>query len=64
MLPVVAGEAGVAKQIVRYSWVMVVTSLLLWPVAQTGLLYPVAAAVLGGAFLLEAYRLRGRVGPV
>jgi heme o synthase len=61
MLPVVAGEAEVAKQIVRYSWVMVVTSLLLWPVAQTGLLYPVAAGALGGAFLLESYRLRGRI---
>jgi len=61
MLPVVAGEAEVATQIIRYSWAMVVTSLLLWPVAQTGLLYPVAAVVLGGAFLLEAYRLRGRI---
>ena len=61
MLPVVAGEAEVAKQIVRYSLVMVATSLLLWPVAQTGLLYPVAAAVLGGAFMVEAYRLRGRI---
>ena len=37
----------VGRQIVLYSWVMVATSLLLWPVAGTGLFYPVAAAVLG-----------------
>ena len=29
-----------------YSWVMVATSLLLWPVAGTGWVYPVVAAVL------------------
>ena len=61
MLPVVAGEAEVATQIVRYSWAMVATSLLLWPVASTGWLYPVVAAALGAAFLVEAYRLKGRV---
>ena len=32
---------------------MVATVLLLWPVADTGLVYPVAAAVLGGVFLLR-----------
>ena len=30
---------------------MVATSLLLWPVAGTGLVYPVVAAVLGAVFL-------------
>ena len=48
MLPVVEPAAEVGRQIVIYSWVMVATSLLLWPVADTGLFYPVAAAVLGG----------------
>ena len=33
MLPVVKDAEGVAKQIVAYSWVMVATSLVLWPVA-------------------------------
>jgi heme o synthase len=59
MLPVVATERAVTTQIVAYSWVMVALSLLLWPVAGTGWLYPAAAAVLGGAFLVEAYRLYG-----
>jgi len=60
MLPVVAPAAEVGRQIVIYSWVMVATSLLLWPVAGTGLVYPVAAAVLGAVFLLEAHRMWGR----
>jgi protoheme IX farnesyltransferase len=55
MLPVVRDAEGVARQIVAYSWVMVATSLALWPVAGTGLLYPVAAAVLGATFLVEAH---------
>ena len=36
---------------------MVATSLLLWPVAHTGLVYPIAAVVLGAVFLLEAHRM-------
>jgi len=60
MLPVVATERAVTTQIVAYSWVMVALSLLLWPVAGTGWVYPVGAAVLGGAFLVEAHRLYGR----
>lgn len=60
MLPVVATEQTVAKQIVRYSWVMVATSLVLWPVAETGLVYLVAAVVLGAVFLVEAYALLRR----
>ncbi len=55
MLPVVKDAEGVARQIVAYSWVMVATSLVLWPVADTGLIYPVVAAVLGAGFLLEAH---------
>jgi protoheme IX farnesyltransferase len=57
MLPVVAEPAEVARQVVRYSWVMVAVSLLLWPVAGTTPVYAVAAAVLGAAFLREAYVL-------
>jgi heme o synthase len=60
MLPVVAPAAEVGRQIVIYSWVMVATSLLLWPVADTGLFYPIAAAVLGAAFLVEAHRMWSR----
>ncbi|QIG45894.1 protoheme IX farnesyltransferase [Nocardioides anomalus] len=60
MLPVVAPAREVGRQVVVYSWVMVATSLLLWPVAGTGLVYPVAAAVLGAVFLLEAHRMWAR----
>jgi heme o synthase len=60
MLPVVKPAAEVGRQIVLYSWVMVATSLLLWPVADTSLFYPAAAAVLGAVFLVEAHRMWGR----
>jgi protoheme IX farnesyltransferase len=60
MLPVVADVVVVARRIVAYSWVMVATSLLLWPVAGTGPVYAGAAVLLGAGFLLEAHRLLGR----
>ncbi len=60
MLPVVARAEVVGRQIVAYSWVMVATSLLLWPVAGTGWVYPLVAAGLGAAFLVQAHRMWGR----
>ncbi len=57
MLPVVASSYDVGRQIVAYSWATVATSLLVWPVASTGWLYPGVAAVLGGGFLVEAHAL-------
>jgi protoheme IX farnesyltransferase len=60
MLPVVATETEVARRIVLYSWAMVAASLVLWPVAATTPLYPVAAVVLGAMFLREAYGLSAR----
>jgi protoheme IX farnesyltransferase len=60
MLPVKAGARAVAGQIVVYSYVMVATSLLLWPVAGTGWFYPAAAVVLGAAFLAESHLLLRR----
>ncbi|MEI2559204.1 hypothetical protein, partial [Acinetobacter pittii] len=50
----------VALQIVVYSWVMVATSLALWPVASTGPAYPIAAGVLGAVFLVQAHGLHRR----
>src|SRR5450756_1717265 len=44
MLPVVATEEVVTSRIVMYCWAMVATSLLLWPVARTCLLYTSDAA--------------------
>lgn len=60
MLPSVASSAEVAKQIVTYSWVMVATSLLLWPITPTGWFYPAVAITLGIVFLVEAYDLKSR----
>jgi protoheme IX farnesyltransferase len=54
MLPAVAPAAEVGRQVVLYSVAMVAVSLLLWPVASTGWLYPVAAAVFGAVFLVQA----------
>ncbi|MER0245202.1 heme o synthase [Streptomyces sp. HSW2009] len=60
MLPVVAGNKVVARQIVLYSWVMVGVSLLLWPLGYTGWFYPVVAAALGAFWLKEAHGLQTR----
>ncbi|WP_460868992.1 heme o synthase [Nocardioides pakistanensis] len=60
MLPVVAPARSVARQMLAYSYVMVATSLLLWPVGNTGWLYPAAAIVLGAAFLVESHLLLAR----
>ncbi len=60
MLPVVARAEVVGRQIVLYSWAMVATSLLLWPVAGTGWVYPLAAVGLGAVFLVEAHRMWSR----
>jgi protoheme IX farnesyltransferase len=57
MLPVVAGEDQTRRQIVVYSVVLVLSTLLLYPVAGFGLLYVLSAAALGGIFVLLAARL-------
>jgi protoheme IX farnesyltransferase len=60
MLPVVASPRRVAFEIVAYSWVMVATSLVLWPLA-TSWIYGVSALLSGAWFLFEAHRLRAQV---
>jgi heme o synthase len=59
MLPVVAAPAVVARKIVVYSYVMVAATLALTPYA--GWVYGCCALGLGGWFLAEAHRLRGRI---
>lgn len=61
MLPVVATDAVVARQIIAYSWVMVAVSLALVPVAGMGPVYLVGAVALGALFLVLAYRVRSAV---
>ncbi|KOU44100.1 protoheme IX farnesyltransferase [Streptomyces sp. WM4235] len=60
MLPVVAGNKVVARQIVLYSWVMVAVSLLLTPLGYTGWFYTTVALVAGGWWLWEAHALNAR----
>jgi protoheme IX farnesyltransferase len=60
MLPVVASPVAVARRIVAYSWLMVVTSLALVPVGHLGVIYLVSAAVTGAWFVLEAHALLAR----
>lgn len=61
MLPVVRGEAETARQILLYTLLLVAVSLLLFPAAGMGLVYLVAAAVLGIAFIWYALRVRRNV---
>jgi protoheme IX farnesyltransferase len=58
MLPVVRGEAETARQIVVYTILLVVVSLLLFPAARMGLIYLVAAVVLGVGFVWYALRVQ------
>ncbi len=60
MLPVVAKDVEVARQIVVYSWATVATSFVLVPVAPMGWLYLVIASLVGAVFLVEAHRLLRR----
>jgi protoheme IX farnesyltransferase len=60
MLPVVASARRVTAEILVYSYLTVATSLLLWPVADTGLFYAAAAVVLGAWLVLESHLLRRR----
>lgn len=60
MLPVVATNRVVARQIVLYSWVMVAVSLLLTPLGYTGWFYTAVALAAGGWWLWEAHGLQSR----
>ncbi len=57
MLPAVAPAREVGRQIVLYTWATVAMSLVLWPVGDTGWVYPVIAVVLGAVMLVEAHGL-------
>ena len=57
MLPVVKGIPETTRQIALYTILMVAISIMLWAVARMGLVYLVAAVVLGAIFLRQAYQL-------
>ena len=56
MLPVVASNSVVTTAIIRYSWIMVATSLTL--IISLGPIYAVTSIVAGIWFLVLTYRLR------
>jgi len=64
MLPVVRSASVVTRQIMIYSVATVLVSLALWPIADTGWLYPLVASVTGAALLWESGQLwrRARQG--
>jgi protoheme IX farnesyltransferase len=57
MLPVVRGTAETTRQIFLYTVLLVAVSLVFFAVAKMGLVYLVAALVLGAIFLWQAGRL-------
>jgi protoheme IX farnesyltransferase len=57
MLPVVAEDVIVGRQIVAYAAATVATSLVLAPLGSLGWIYLGTAAVAGAWFMLEAWRL-------
>jgi protoheme IX farnesyltransferase len=58
MLPVARGEAETAKQIVRYTFVLIAVTLAPVALGTFGLVYGVSALVLGALFLVLAVELR------
>ncbi|QIK72996.1 protoheme IX farnesyltransferase [Propioniciclava coleopterorum] len=60
MLPVVREAPYVARQILLYSVLTVATSMVLWPVAHTGWLYPAVAAACGVVLIWESIALLRR----
>ncbi len=60
MLPVVAKDVVVARQVVLYSWATVAISFAMVPVASMGWIYLVVAGLSGGLFLVEAHKLLAR----
>jgi protoheme IX farnesyltransferase len=63
MFPNVYGKERTKREIVYYSIVLVAASLALYPLHVMGALYFGAAAVLGGIFVLDAFRTwRERTG--
>lgn len=57
MLPVVRSATVVTRQILVYTVATVAVSMLVWPVAGTGWLYPVVAGGAGALFIAEAVGL-------
>jgi protoheme IX farnesyltransferase len=59
MLPVVSGDQETKRQILVYTMIMVILSLLPTPIGMMGIAYLVAAAALGLAFIAYVVRMMG-----
>jgi protoheme IX farnesyltransferase len=57
MLPVVAGARVTRQQVMLYTVLLAVSSVLPWAVGVAGPIYGVAALGLGGWFLWDAWRV-------
>ena len=57
MLPVVAGEATTRRQILAYSALLMVVSVLPWAIGGTGAIYGLCALALSAMFLVFAVRV-------
>lgn len=57
MLPVVAGAKETRRQIVLYSLLLIPLSLAPWAIGFAGIIYALAAAILGAGFLLCIWRV-------
>ncbi len=51
MLPAVATPAVTVRKMVIYTALMVISTLVMWPVAELGLIYGISAIVFGALFL-------------
>jgi protoheme IX farnesyltransferase len=60
MLPVVASLRRVGLESVVYAWLTLIVSLLMVPLGL-GWIYAVPAVLAGGAFVVEAHRMDGRI---
>jgi protoheme IX farnesyltransferase len=61
MLPVVRGTAETTRQILLYTILLVAISIIFFAVAKMGLIYLVAAVVMGAIFLWQAAKLNRTV---
>lgn len=57
MLPVVASLGQTVRSMVKYSVVLVLTTIALIPIAGMGWIYGITAMVLGGIFIISTIRL-------
>ncbi|MDE3060171.1 MAG: heme o synthase [Pseudomonadota bacterium] len=57
MMPVVAGPASTKRQMVAYTWILALVTLLLPALKMAGMIYAAAAAILAVVFLHHVYKV-------